>query len=124
MHHRVGGRQLGLASDRRRALLKGLLRSLIIYKRIETTETRAKEIRPMIERLITRAKNDDSVHARRIVRSAIGGHTSSDEDIVKELFTVIAPNFKTRPGGYTRMAKVGQRRGDGAPVVVLELVTD
>jgi large subunit ribosomal protein L17 len=124
MHHRVGGRQLGLASDRRRALLKGLLRSLIIYKRIETTETRAKEIRPMIDRLITRAKNDDSVHARRLVRAAIGGHSADDESIVKELFTVIAPTFQARPGGYTRMAKVGQRRGDGAPVVVLELVSD
>lgn len=124
MHHRVGGRQLGLASDRRRALLKGLLRSLIIYKRVETTEARAKTIRPMVERLITRAKNDDSVHARRLVRAAIGGHSADDEDIVKELFTVIAPTFKTRTGGYTRMAKVGTRRGDAAPIVILELVND
>lgn len=123
MRHRVGGRQFGLPSDQRQALLKGLLRSLIIYKRIETTETRAKEIRPMIEKLVTRAK-EDSVHSRRIARTYIGGHSSTDEDIIKELFTVIGPQFRDRAGGYTRMAKVGVRRGDGAPVVILELAND
>lgn len=123
MRHRIGGRQFGLASDARIALLKGLLRSMIIYKKIETTEARAKEIQPMVEKLVTRAK-DDSVHSRRVARAAIGGKSSSDEDIVKELFTVIAPNFKDRPGGYTRMAHKSVRRGDGAPVVVLEFVND
>lgn len=123
MRHRMGGRQFGLASDARIALLKGLVRSMIIYKKIETTEARAKEIQPMVEKLVTRAK-DDSVHSRRIARAAIGGKSSSDEDIVKELFTVIAPNFKDRPGGYTRMAHKSVRRGDGAPVVVLEFVND
>ena len=123
MRHRMGGRQFGLASDARIALLKGLLRSMIIYKKIVTTEARAKEIQPMVEKLVTRAK-DDSVHSRRIARAAIGGKSSSDEDIVKELFTVIAPNFKDRPGGYTRMAHKGVRRGDGAPTVVLEFVND
>ena len=123
MRHRVGGRQFGLASDERIALLKGLLRSMIIYKKIETTETRAKEIQPLVEKLVTRAKND-SVHSRRIARAAIGGKSASDEDIVKELFTVIAPQFQDRPGGYTRMAHKGIRRGDGAPVVVLEFVND
>lgn len=123
MRHRVGGRQFGLASDERIALLKGLLRSMIIYKKIETTETRAKEIQPLVEKLVTRAKSD-SVHARRIARAAIGGKSASDEDIVKELFTVIAPQFQNRPGGYTRMAHKGVRRGDGAPVVVLEFVND
>ena len=123
MRHRIGGRQFGLASDARIALLKGLLRSMIIYKKIETTEARAKEIQPMVEKLVTRAK-DDTVHSRRIARAAIGGKSSSDEDIVKELFTVIAPNFKERPGGYTRMAHKSVRRGDGAPVVVLEFVND
>lgn len=123
MRHRVGGRQLGLPSDGRRALLKGLLRSLIIYKRIETTETRAKDVQPMIEKLVTRAK-DDTVHSRRIARAQIGGKSADDEDIVKELFTVIAPQFKDRPGGYTRMARKGVRRGDGAPTVLLEFVND
>ncbi|MGC4046749.1 MAG: 50S ribosomal protein L17 [Armatimonas sp.] len=124
MRHRIGGRQFGLASDARRALLKGLLRSMIIYKRIETTETRAKDLQPLIEKLVTRAKNDDTVHSRRIVRAQVGGRSADDEDIVKELFTVIAPQFKGRAGGYTRMAKKGIRRGDGAPVVILEFVND
>jgi len=124
MRHRIGGRQFGLPSDQRRALLKGLVRSLIIHKRIETTETRAKDIRVIAEKLVTRAKNDDSVHSRRIARTYVGGHSADDESIVKELFDVIAPQFKDRPGGYTRMAKVGVRRGDGAPIVILEFVND
>lgn len=123
MRHRVAGRQFGLPADQRRALLKGLLRSLIIYKRIETTEARAKDIRVVAERLVTKAK-EDSVHNRRIARGYIGGKSVDDEDIVKELFTVIAPQFKDRTGGYTRIAKKGLRRGDGAPVVILEFVND
>ncbi len=121
MRHRIAGRQFGLASDARKALLKGLLRSMIIYKRIETTETRAKDLQPVLEKLVTRAK-DDSVHSRRVARTAIGGKSADDEAIVKELFTVIGPAFKDRPGGYTRMARKGARRGDGAPVVILEFV--
>lgn len=121
MRHRIAGRQFGLASDARRALLKGLLRSMIIYKRIETTETRAKDLQPMLEKLVTRAK-EDSVHSRRVARTYIGGKSADDEAIVKELFTVIGPAFKDRPGGYTRMARKGVRRGDGAPVVILEFV--
>ena len=125
MRHRIGGRQFGLPSDQRRALIKGLVRNMIIYKRIETTETRAKDIRPIVEKLVTRARNEpDSVHARRIARTYIGGHSASDEDVIKELFTVIAPLYKNRPGGYTRMAKIGQRRGDGAPIVVVEFVNE
>jgi len=124
MRHRVHGRQFGLPSDQRRALLKGLLRSIIIYKRIETTEPRAKDIRPMIEKLITRAAKEDTVHSRRIARTYIGGHSADDEDIIKELFTVIGPQFKDRPGGYTRMARKSVRRGDGAVKVILELVND
>ena len=124
MRHRIGGRQFGLPSDQRRALLKGLVRSLIIHKRITTTETRAKDVRIIAEKLVTRAKNDDSVNSRRIARTYIGGHSAEDEDVVKELFTVIAPQFKERMGGYTRMAKLGIRRGDGAPLAVLEFVND
>ncbi len=124
MRHRIGGRQFGLPSDQRRALLKGLVRSLLIYKKIETTETRAKDVRSIAEKLVTRAKNDDSVHARRIVRRYIGGHSADDEDILKELFTVVAPRFMDRPGGYTRMARLGLRRGDGAPLVLLEIADD
>lgn len=123
MRHRIGGRQFGLPSDQRRALLKGLVRSLIIYKQIETTETRAKDVRIIVEKLVTKAK-EDSVHNRRIARTYIGGHNAQDEDVLKELFTVIAPQFKERPGGYTRMARKGVRRGDGAPVALLAFVND
>jgi large subunit ribosomal protein L17 len=123
MRHRIGGRQFGLPSDQRRALLKGLLRSLIIYKRIETTEARAKDLQPLIEKLVTKAKSD-TVHNRRLARGIVGGHSADDEDIVKELFTVIAPQFSDRPGGYTRMAKVGVRRGDGAPLSILQFVDE
>jgi large subunit ribosomal protein L17 len=98
---------------------------MIVYKKIETTETRAKDVRSIVEKLVTRAKNNpDSVHARRIARTYIGGHNADDEDIIKELFTVIAPTFADRTGGYTRMARKSIRRGDGAPIVVLEFIND
>lgn len=122
MRHRIGGRQFGLPSDQRRALLKGLVRSLFIYKRIETTETRAKDVRVIAEKMITRARNADEItglHDRRVCRRYI-----DDESVIKELFDVIAPQFKDRPGGYTRMAKIGIRRGDGSPMAILELVDD
>ncbi len=124
MRHRIGGRQFGLPSDQRAALLKGLVRSMIIYKQIETTEARAKDVRKIVEKLVTRAKTDDTVHSRRIARTYFGGHSGDDEAIVKELFTVIGPQFQDRPGGYTQIGKVGIRRGDGAPLVVLRFVND
>ena len=123
MRHRIAGRHFGLPSDQRRALLRGLVRSLLIHRKIETTETRAKEVRVIAEKIITRAKSD-SIHARRLVRGYIGGRTAQDEDLVKDVFTVLGPEFRDRPGGYTRMAKVGVRRGDGAPMVILELAND
>ena len=118
MRHRMAGRQFGLPSDQRRALLKGLVRSLIIYKKIETTETRAKDVRSIAEKMVTRARQN-TLHARRICRRYI-----DDESVIKELFDNVAPRFRDRPGGYTRMAKVGVRRGDGAPLVILELADD
>jgi large subunit ribosomal protein L17 len=123
MRHRIGGRQFGLPSDQRRALLKGLVRSIIIYKQIETTEARAKDLRVIIEKLVTKSKVD-TIHSRRIARTYFGGHSADDEAIVKELFTVIGPQFKDRPGGYTRIGKVGIRRGDGAPLCILQFVND
>ncbi len=119
MRHKVGGRKFGLPSDQRRALLKGLVRALLTYQKIETTETRAKDVKIIVERLITRAKNDDTVHSRRIVNRYL-----TDETLVRHLFTKIAPEYKTRQGGYTRISKIGLRRGDAAPIVILELMTD
>lgn len=118
MNHRIGGRKFGLPSDQRRALLKGLVRSLLIYQTIQTTETRAKDIRSIAEKLITNAR-EDTLHARRQARRYL-----TDETLVHHLFTEIAPEFKNTPGGFTRAVKIGQRRGDAATMVQLSLVTD
>lgn len=133
MRHRIGGRQFGLPSDQRQALLKGLVRSLFAYDRIVTTETRAKEIKPIAEKLITTAKKNDQ-HARRMVRRYVdsrvsafavdekGKLTANPDYVPARLFNVIAPRYQDRQGGYCRITKVGARRGDGAPMVVLELL--
>ncbi len=117
MNHRIGGRKFGLPSDQRRALLKSLVRSLFIYQTIKTTETRAKDVRSIAEKMITAARAD-TLHARRQARRYL-----ADETLVHHLFTQIAPEFKTG-SGYTRTVKIGQRRGDAATIVQLSLVTD
>jgi large subunit ribosomal protein L17 len=114
----MAGRKFGLPSDQRRALLKGLVRALIIDGKIQTTETRAKDARSIAEKMVTRAKQN-TLHARRICRQYL-----DDESVIQHLFDRVAPRFRDRPGGYTRMAKVGVRRGDGAPLVLLELAND
>ncbi len=134
MRHRIGGRQFGLPSDQRRALLKGLVRSLFAYDKIVTTETRAKDIKPIAEKLITTAKKND-IAARRLVRRYIDSNVAefarsadtgkivrNPDYVLPRLFEVIAPRYKARSGGYTRIVKIGQRRGDGAPMVLLELL--
>lgn len=118
MNHRMGGRKFGLPSDQRRALLKGLVRSLLTYQTIRTTETRAKDVRSIAEKLITNARQD-TLHARREARRYL-----TDETLVRHLFTEIAPEFKNTPGGFTRAVKIGQRRGDAATIVQLSLATD
>ena len=124
MRHRVAGRKFGLPSDQRRALLKGLVRSLLEHDKIVTTETRAKEVRRIAERLITTAKRND-LHSRRLTRRIIGTSTPGHgEDLVKKLFDTIMPQMRDRPGGYTRILKIGFRRGDAAPLVKLELTVD
>jgi large subunit ribosomal protein L17 len=118
MRHRVAGRKFGLPSDQRRALLKGLVRALIKHGTIETTETRAKDLRSVVEKVITTAKTND-LHSRRMARRVL-----NDEDLIKVLFDTVAPKFASRSGGYTRMTKIGWRRGDAAPMVKLELIAD
>lgn len=118
MNHRVGGRKFGLPSDQRRALLKGVVRSLLVNQTIRTTEARAKDVRPIVEKLISGARVD-TVHARRQARRYL-----NDETLVHHLFTQIAPEFRSTPGGYTRLVKIGVRRGDAAPIVQLSLTTD
>ena len=134
MRHRVAGRKFGLPSDQRRALLKGLVRSLFEHDKIVTTETRAKDIKPIAEKLITTAKQND-VHARRLVRQYVDSNIAefgvaegsgkvarNPNYVIHRLFEEIAPRYKNASGGYTRITKLGARRGDGAPMVVLELV--
>jgi large subunit ribosomal protein L17 len=124
MRHRVQGRKLGLPSDQRMALLKNQVRQLFEHGAIQTTETRAKEVRRIAERLITTAKRND-LHSRRLTRRVIGtaspGH---GEDLVKKLFDEIMPKMQDRPGGYTRILRIGFRQGDAAPLVKLELTVD
>jgi large subunit ribosomal protein L17 len=99
-------------------MLANLAAALYTHKRITTTETKAKRLRPLAERLITFAKRGD-LHARRRVLATIG-----DKAVVHELFAVIAPQVADREGGYTRITKIGNRKGDNAPMAVIELVLD
>src|SRR5580765_4436148 len=110
------GRRLGAGPAHERLMLANLATSLFTYDRITTTEAKAKRLRPMAERLITKAKRGD-LHARRQVLSVI-----RDKTVVHELFTEIGPRYATREGGYTRITKVGPRKGDNAPMAVIELV--
>ncbi|AYE34571.1 50S ribosomal protein L17 [Clostridium septicum] len=112
----AGYRKLGLATDQRRAMLRSLVTSFLKHGKIETTETRAKETRKLAEKMITLAKRGD-LHARRQVLSYV-----LEEEVVQNLFDNVAPKYAERNGGYTRMYKKGPRRGDGAEVVILELV--
>ena len=116
MNHGVKGRKLGRTASHRSALLNALTTSLLKHKRIRTTEAKAKEARTFIEKLITKAKKND-LHARRQVVALI-----NDKDVVKELFSEIIPKIGERPGGYTRVVKLGNRNGDAAPMAILELV--
>ena len=109
-------RKLGRPTDHRKAMLRNLVTSLLRSERIETTVTRAKEAKRMAERMITLGKRGD-LHARRQALAYI-----YDEDVVTKLFEEIAPRYKERNGGYTRVLRVGPRRGDGAEIAILELV--
>lgn len=112
------GPRLGGGPAHERLLLANLAAALYTHKSIKTTETKAKRLRPLAERLITFAKRGD-LHARRRVLSVIG-----DKDVVHTLFTEIAPLVAERDGGYTRITKVGNRKGDNAPMAVIELVLE
>jgi len=109
-------RKLGRNSSARKALFRSILTSFFAHGRIETTEAKAKEITPMAAHMITLAKRGD-LHARRQVLSVL-----VDEEVTKKLFDEIALKYKDRQGGYTRIMKLGPRRGDAAPMAVLELV--
>ena len=116
MRHAKKGRKLGTDASHTTAMLRSLAAALLANERIKTTETRAKEVRGLTERIITWGKRGD-VHARRLALAELG-----DVALVKKVFDDIAPRFAEREGGYTRIMKLGPRKGDAAPMVLLELV--
>ena len=125
MRHNVAHRKLGRVTEHRLALLRNQAIALLRHERIETTVPKAKELRPFVERLITVAKrgvaageaDGKALHARRMVLAEL-----PDKDVVGKLFQTLAPRFAERPGGYTRILRVGFRRGDSAEVAQVELV--
>ena len=116
MRHKGGLRKLGRTSSHRRALLRNLTTSLFRHERIKTTLPKAKELRPIAEKLITIARRDDLHSRRRVLRDV------SDKEVVKKLFGTLAPRFATRPGGYTRTLRLNPRPGDGADMAIVELI--
>jgi large subunit ribosomal protein L17 len=125
MRHKVAGYRLSRGKDERTALRRNLVKELFDHERIRTTRTKALAVRGQAERLITLAKRGNQagearmVHARRLAAARL-----SDAAMVKKLFDDIAPRFENRPGGYTRMVKLGPRLGDAAEMVILELVEE
>lgn len=115
MRHLKKGRKLGTDASHTKAMLKSLAGALLANNRIKTTEARAKEVRSLVEKTVTWAKKGD-VHSRRLAIAAIG-----DKETVAKLFSE-AERFEGRQGGYTRILKLGPRKGDGAPMVIMELV--
>lgn len=134
MRHHVVGKKLNRSSGQRRALLRNMVSQVLCHGRIETTEAKAQAVRRQTEKLITLAKRGllaekenpaQGVHARRLVSARVNRWQVADGkqvDVVKKLFDEIAPRYQDRQGGYMRMVKLGPRRGDAAPMVVLELV--
>ena len=116
MRHARSGRKLGRDASHRKALYSNLTGSLIVHGRIETTEAKAKAVKPFAEKMITLAKRGD-LSARRQAMAALRSN-----DVVHALFADVAPRFAERPGGYTRIVKMGPRQGDAAEMVLLELV--
>ncbi len=117
MKHGVKQRKLGRVKKQRTALLRSLALSLIEHGKIETTDAKARELRPYVEKLVTRGKTD-SVFSRRLLSARLGGN----KILVKRLIEEVAPKYKERSGGYTRITKIGQRGGDASPMAIIEFV--
>jgi large subunit ribosomal protein L17 len=121
MRHRVAHRKLGRVTEHRLSMLRNQATALLRHEHLVTTVPRAKELKPFVERLITIAKrggaNGTSLQARRLVM-----HDLQDQEVIGKLFTTLAPRFASRPGGYTRILRLGYRRGDSAEIAQVELV--
>ncbi len=116
MRHRKAGRKLGRNPSQRKALFRQLAISMILHERITTTEAKAKSMRSVVEKLVTIAREDSHAH-RRLIMSKIDHPLAT-----AKLFEIIAPRYVSTPGGYTRIAKLEQRRGDGASMALIEFV--
>lgn len=117
MRHQKTRHKLSRDTAHRKALLRNLCKEVIQHERIKTTEAKAKAVKPEVEKLITLAKKGD-LHARRLALSDLG----QDKATVAKLFEEVAPRYSSRPGGYTRILKLGQRQGDATEMVYIELV--
>ncbi len=116
MRHQKTKKTLGRKTGSRKALIKNLASSLILYEKIKTTEAKAKMIKPLVEKMVTRAKSD-TLHNRREIMKKIPA-----KNVVRKLFEVLGPKYKKRKGGYLRIVRLGERKGDGAKMVVIEFV--
>jgi len=116
MRHRKSGRRLGRDSAHRKALFRNMVTSLMEHERIQTTDAKAKELRPIADRMITLGKRGD-LHARRQAAAFL-----RDKGVTSKVFGELADRYRERPGGYTRVIKIGHRVGDAAPVSIVELV--
>jgi len=116
MRHRVVGKKLSRDRDHRKALFKNLIKALVIHGEIKTTESKAKAVRRLVEKLITKGKAR-TLHARRLIAAFL-----QNKKVVNKIVDELAPLFKNRPGGFTRIVRLGRRRGDNAMMVKLELV--
>lgn len=116
MRHRRAGRKFGRNTNQRKALFRGLASSLILHERVTTTEAKAKNIRPYVEKLVSLAR-EDTEHHRRLVMARLGSKPATEK-----LFEVISPRFDGQSGGYTRIYRMGDRKGDAAPMALIEFV--
>ena len=116
MRHSVRGRKLGRSTAHRTAMLRNLCTSLFTHERVRTTLMKAKEMRPYAERLITRSRRDTLAARREVARDV------RDSDALRKLFSTLGPRYAERPGGYTRMYRLGRRPGDAAEMALIELV--
>jgi large subunit ribosomal protein L17 len=116
MRHRIAGRKLGRTTSHRVAMLRNLVTSLLEHEKVKTTDAKAKELRPLAEKLIGLGKRGD-LHARRQALSVV-----RKAEVVKKLFETLSPRYQSRTGGYLRIVKIGFRPGDGAPVSLVELI--
>lgn len=118
MRHRQAGRKLGRRSEHRQALVQNLVAQLLKHERITSTEAKVREARRAAEEVITKGKRG-SLHDRRLAMAYL-----TDKDAVRKLFDDLAPRYAERPGGYTRLVRLGPRKGDAAPMALLELVVE